>query len=709
MAERNETLYNNAERFAEAFYGLAKDGKVAGLTPYDRDLLQQGEDAFIDFYTDAFLKKLGTDYPENGWDDKKADRLNETKPQEGVSYVLYGGDSPEKKHDAAEFTKFHELVKDGKWHDMTAGQLSHWASTKGGYDWSSKGDRDKFWEDLSRFDQEYNRAKIVEEETGDWRGKVASVAMPSAYESAVRQSLTGNYDDDQIKRQMVTDAVANTLIGSVPALNSVPGMMGPAVSGGVQGTLELGRQLAKTLNDPELEIDPYAPAISAGAGAGVPSLAMLLQGGLQKGAQGGFRSFGRGFARGARGADPVADERANIVANVLQARKTLDKSLNSAVDTALEGKEVYKRVLQGELASGSDMATAIKAATQAQKEVYNGWEKGSVLGGAGTTPAEFEQTRAARGITQRLGLLDPSRENSIMTPLMEGKKQLRVKSKVADAFDNYGDDMTWDIASPDINYPTRDAVAGNYSMIMGETNTPYNTILYDLADEGPVARFGTHQKQWNLASPEKKVDGLKTGITREERKAMHNYQNDVKTEFQKAVDNYSGDKIGGPSEDSLYDLPAVADIMVADKVFLGLPEHQQELIYSGANKLNRTYSLAKVLRWYDRGTPKITDEKAWDAFQAAFPAKAQDYLTTFNGGDVAGKTAYNIGVMLGRPAGFVGGSIEPALGISDIKAPVAGKTDAFRESEWYKGLPEDKVNIIEQAFKDVEKKRKEKK
>lgn len=702
--DRQETIYNNAERFAKYYYDLASRGEVADLTPHDRELLAQGKGAFVDFYSDAFRRNLEKDYREGEWDDNKAERLNKTKPYDGMVHVLYGGKGPEQKHEEAQFDKFKELVADGSWYNKKPGELSAWANNNG-YSWKNPKDRQRFWDDLHRFDIAYNRGKGVEEYAGSGYGKLAALMLPSAYEEGIRQSLTGDYNDARVKGLVGTDIAFNTAIGLTPA-KTIPGLGGPVVTGGIQAALEAGRQGAKVLEAPELEYNAAAPVISGTAGAGVPSLAMYLQGGLQKGAQSGLRSFGRGFARGARGVNPVADERANIVANVLQARKTLDKSLNSAVDTALEGKEVYKRVLQGELASGSDMATAIKVATQAQKEVYNGWEKGSVLGGAGTTPAEFEQTRAARGITQRLGLLDPSRENSIMGHLMEGKKQLRVKSKVADAFDNYGDDMTWDIASPDINYPARDAVAGNYSMIMGETNTPYNTVLYDLADEGPVARFGTHQKQWNLASPEKKVDGLKTGITREERKAMHNYQNVVKTEFQKAVDNYSGDKIGGPSEDSMWDSPAVADIMVADKVFLGLPEHQQELIYSGANKLNRTYSLAKVLRWYDRGTPKITDEKAWDAFQAAFPAKAQDYLTTFNGGDVAGKTAYNIGVMLGRPVGLAGGALEPALTISDITKPFEGKAEGFKNSEWYNSLPEQKKNAIEAAFKKVMKERK---
>lgn len=669
MAERNETLYNNAERFAEAFYGLAKDGKVAGLTPYDRDLLRQGEDAFIDFYTDAFLKKLDTDYPENGWDDKKADRLNETKPQEGVSYVLYGGDSPEKKHDAAEFTKFHELVKDGKWHDMTAGQLSHWASTKGGYDWSAKGDRDKFWEDLSRFDQEYNRAKIVEEETGDWRGKVAAVAMPSAYESAVRQSLTGNYDDDQIKRQMVTDAVANTLIGSVPAFNSVPGLMGPVVSGGVQGTLELGRQLAKTLNDPELEIDPYAPAISAGAGAGVPSLAMLLQGGLQKGAQGGLRSFGRGFARGARGVDPVQEEKALIKKQVIAQRNDIAKQMR-------EGKAYGYR-----------------------DEVR-----------LNRTPSEYEAAMESRPVIENLKYLEPHRTFSVLNDAEYGTgKALKVKSSVVDDFADVGDDFMGDVQSPDLGIATyKDAVLGD---VMGVHDGKVTGYTMDL-NKSP---YFNDTPSWMIADPVKKVDGLKTGITKEERKAMLGFQDVVKRDHRAVVNTAKADLESGVVADDdmgLDDFFGVNDFNTVENTAYNIDKKDLDLVRSGANKLRQTYTLAKALRQYDNGTPTVRSAESWEAFKNAFPAKAQEYVETgrgMQGGNISGKAAYNWGVRLGRPAGFVGGSIEPALGISDIKAPVAGKTDAFRESEWYKGLPEDKVNIIEQAFKDVEKKRKEKK
>lgn len=319
MAERNETLYNNAERFAEAFYGLAKDGKVAGLTPYDRDLLRQGEDAFIDFYTDAFLKKLDTDYPENGWDDKKADRLNETKPQEGVSYVLYGGDSPEKKHDAAEFTKFHELVKDGKWYDMTAGQLSHWASTKGGYDWSSKGDRDKFWEDLSRFDLEYNRAKNVDEFANSGWGKYAAVMSPTAYKEAMEQALTDKpYSASDVWTAHGIDQVRAALTGGAMGLQ---GVVRPAIG---MGLADAFSQYADAAALGHRDFSPEEMLSAASAGATIVPGFRFATRWLSRAKSPTAQGIGREMYRGARNyqeRDAVAEEANALKEQLLRTRK----------------------------------------------------------------------------------------------------------------------------------------------------------------------------------------------------------------------------------------------------------------------------------------------------------------------------------------------------------------------------------------------------
>ena len=191
MTVRERELYNNAERFAKEYYELAKDGKVAGLTPRDKELLKKGRSEFIDYYSGVFKTNLENDYPEDSWDDKKAERLKNTKPAEGIGYLLYGGDSPEKKHDDAEFTKFKEIIEDGKWHGMSSGAISHWASTKGGYDWSSKKSRDQFWDDLSKFDLMYNRGKQMQEFANSGWGKFSAIASPSAAALASFSIYTG--------------------------------------------------------------------------------------------------------------------------------------------------------------------------------------------------------------------------------------------------------------------------------------------------------------------------------------------------------------------------------------------------------------------------------------------------------------------------------------------------------------------------------------
>lgn len=652
--DRQETIYNNAERFAKYYYDLASRGEVADLTPHDRELLAQGKGAFVDFYSDAFRLNLEKDYREGEWDDNKAERLNKTKPYDGMVHVLYGGKGPEQKHEEAQFDKFKELVADGAWYNKKPGELSAWANNNG-YSWKNPKDRQRFWDDLHRFDIAYNRGKDVEEYAGSGYGKLAALMLPSAYEEGVRQSLTGDYDDARVKGLVGTDIAFNTAIGLTP-VKTIPGLGGPVVTGGIQAALEAGRQGAKVLQAPELEYNAAAPIISGTAGAGVPSLAMYLQGGLQKGAQSGLRSFGRGFARGARGVNPVADERAGIVSRILQGRNVVDNAVNSAVEAAEDFKASGAVAYQLAKQNGATDAQAAMAAGKAQGRAEAQWAKQAELGGTGVSPAQFEATREARGITKDLELLSPYRPNPIIKSF-EGMKTNR-----------------------NVDHAWRDVVAGNYS-VLTENNLPGEGLMQDIISDGPFAKWGVENMSWMLTAPKKKVAGVKTGLTKAEQKAMLGFQNAVK---------------GGDGE-------------YANTVFYGLPSEQQELIYSGANKMNRAYSLEEVLRWYDKGVPAITDEKSWDAFQAAFPAKAQEYLTSFNKGDVAGKMAYNIGVMLGRPVGLAGGAIEPALTISDITKPFEGKAEGFKNSEWYNSLPEQKKNAIEAAFKKVMKERKGKK
>lgn len=668
--DRDETLYNNAERFAKKYYELAKDGKVAGITPYDKELLKQGRSDFIDHYSDVFKTNLQNDYPEDSWDDKKAERLNKTKDYDGISFLLYGGKSPEQMHEEAEFAKFKELVEDGAWYKMTPGAISAWAGEKGGYDWGSKEDRDRFWNDLSKFDLMYNRARNAAEYENSGYGKLASLVTPSAYETAMRQAITGEFDDSQLNRQVATDIIANSLIGLAP-VKTAPGLTGPLVTGGIQASLEAGRQGAKVLNDDNLQFDPTAPMVSGMAGASVPSLAMMLQGAVQKGAQGGLRQFGRGVARGARGVDPVEEEKALIKQRVLTARNDVAKQLQAGKQTKL----------------GSQQAVTVRQ-----------------------SPAEHEAALEARPIIHNLKLLEPHRPGSVIKADADygTGKSLKVKSTVADSFDDLGDDYMGDVVVPDMGVADySEAVTGN---ILGLRDGKVTGYTVDLNRNDWL---GANRPGWLIADPVKKVDGIKTGITKKEREAMLGFQSKVEKEHRAAVQRAKDDFEARVAEGDPDDLPFLDDdfyneLGTVENTYFGdgISKEQRDLIQSGSGKLRQTYSLAKALRQYDRGVPIVDNAESWEAFKTAFPAKAAQYVQE---GGTGSKAPLMLGLGVGRVVGTVGGSLEPALGISDIRNPFQQKVDKFKQSEWYTGLPEEKRNIVEAALKKVEDERKKNK
>lgn len=670
---RKKTISNMADAAARYYYDLAKDGKIAGLTTYDKKLLSEPTSGpFVEQYYKAIKTNLESLYPEEEWDDARAKRLMDSKPYDVVSFTLYQGQTPEQAHEEAEFNKFRELVEDGNWYKWSPQQISAWASSpKGGYDWSSEADRNRFWEDLKKYDLLYNRSKNVDDFMHSGYGMISALITPSAYEEAMRQSLTGDYDDDRMRNLVGLDLGMNTAIALTPA-KTPAGMAGPLVTGGIQGVLEAGRQTGKVLMAPDLEFNKNAPIVSAVAGAGVPAAATYAQGMLQKGGQGSFRAFGRGFSRGARGVNPVAEEKELIKQQVIASRNDIQKQL-------LEGRRV-----RGE---GSSIQTPVSVKR---------------------TPQEMEAARESRDIAKNLKLLEPNRLGSILNDAEYGTKgKLSVKSSTVDALDGAipTEDYVGDIRVPEI-FDYDNAVTGHNLAIRDGVVTGY-------AQDLNADAFGNLRIGWPIADPVKKVDGIKTGITDAERKAMLGYQAKVVEEHpkvvQRAKDNFEARVAEGDPDDlPFFDDDFFADMNTAENVLFSLSPEQRKLVESGSDKLEMTYSLAKALRQYDKGTPTIRNEADWDAFRTAFPAKAQEYLLSVNGGNVSGKNAYMLGQGAGRVVGTMGTSAEPALGISNITAPFEDKVERFKQSDWYRNLPEQRKLAIEYAFKKAAEERKKK-
>lgn len=341
--DRKETLYNNAERFAEYYYDLASKGDVSGLTPYEKKLLEQGKGPFIDYFAGAIKLNLENDYAEDNWDDKKGERLNSLKPYDGVMYTLYGGKGPEQKHEEAQFDKFKELVADGSWHNMSNKALSVWAS-KNGYSWSNENDRKQFWNDLSKFDIAYNRGKIVEEGIGNapWYEKAAMLAYPGLLQETQRQALTGDFDDSKLNKQALSDFGYGTAMLMLPAkmgrINLGGGLAGTALTGVGAGGIETAHQFTKHAIDDQLPVDTGDIMMAGGAAATVPGLVTMVQGAAAQGGSMAAKQFGRGMMKGARGMmDPGKVERNDL-------KKLLEDAYNytkKVSEGSLEKKQTY--------------------------------------------------------------------------------------------------------------------------------------------------------------------------------------------------------------------------------------------------------------------------------------------------------------------------------------------------------------------------------
>lgn len=599
--DRAETLYNNAERFANYYYDLAKDGRVAAMTPYEKELLKQGRGPFIDYYANAMKLNLEKDYAEGDWDDEKAERLNKMKPEDGVSYVMFGGQSPEQKNYGEEFSKFKEIIEDGKWYQMSPKQISVWAKGKG-YDWSSEKDRNRFWDNLKKFDVDYNRAKLVSDETHSFGGVLGMMSMPTLYNEAVRQSLTGDFDDSRARKAAGTDLVAGSLLGGSTLIKT------PWLAAGMAGGVEAGRQGVNMAfgNEPN-----WGAPVGAGLAAGtVPSIARVVGGTLSRGGSTGARPFSRGFSRGLRGADdPLVAER------------------NALKKTLIDARE--------------QSANAQAAAT--------GEPVGSISG-----ISELENARAWDNAANKLEALGFDRryiEQQLDKEVSVAEKELSTaKQRLDQVIDSRG------VLSP-----------ADHSAAV-EAQGRLADAAQARLDKAVEARSAFDMNRSTMATP-------------------------------KAEPMYVEDVIG-PNPDYVQGGPV--------KVSLN-PEYSVEYV------LKNSYD--KPARFPSMSATQFGGRAAYDEnarglglLREAFPEKYSKEL-----GEGAGKKLYNLGRVLGNTGKSILAPYETITRTTPSEfglIPKGGegfdqKLEEFKQSEWYKKLPEQKKNIIEEAFKKAAQKRKE--
>lgn len=322
MSWQNDT-YDEAVKAATKYYDevLVRDGMFPGEL---RKLPKDRADAILQL-ADQNVGKIREKFPENAYNDGMAKVLKEYDANKMVNWLYGAGEDPVVAKRREDFDALVELldpdVSKGQksWIDMDKKELEH-KMQRFGFDSRVPGDYDRFVETLRQHQTDYDRAKVVQNEIGGANPfeKFALAMFPTATNEAIRQSLTGDFNDGAISRTLGTDMVAQAMFGAGTLSKNL--MMSPMRIGAYDAGVELGRQGVNAAGG--FGFDPLAPIGAGAAAATVPAGAQWIGGLLSRGSSMSARPFSRGFQRGLRGADdPLRAERDNLKRILIDTRK----------------------------------------------------------------------------------------------------------------------------------------------------------------------------------------------------------------------------------------------------------------------------------------------------------------------------------------------------------------------------------------------------
>lgn len=322
MSWQNDT-YDQAVKAATKYYDevLVRDGMFPGEL---RKLPKDRADAILQL-ADQTVGKIREKFPENTYDDGMSRVLKEYDANKMVSWLHGDGEDPVVAKRRDDFNALVELLDPDEskgqksWMGMSKKELEH-KMQRFGFDSRVPGDYDKFVDTLRKHQVDFDRAKVVQDEIGGANPiqKFAMAMFPTATNEAIRQSLTGDFDDSKMNRTIGTDMVAQAMFGGATLSSALASS--PVRIGAFDAATEFGRQAANYQGG--FGFDPLAPIGAGVAAATVPAGAQWIGGYLSSGGSMSARPLSRGFRRGLRGADdPLRAERDNLKRILIDTRK----------------------------------------------------------------------------------------------------------------------------------------------------------------------------------------------------------------------------------------------------------------------------------------------------------------------------------------------------------------------------------------------------
>lgn len=311
-----------------------------GVYPGDYNRLPKDRDEAIKQLAKENVAKLRQAIPEDSYTEDRARRVAALDVGAVSKYMFEFGEDPFTATRKAELSSITGDEGKRSWYDMSPKEIDD-QMYRFGYDPAIPGDRQKFLKEVGDYQQARDRGQVVREtvEEAPWYRKLGFAAYPTFTNEAVKQSLTGDFDDRKQWTALGLDVGAGLGMGATASTGRL--VANPLYIGLTDAGIEGARQgLAYGLND--AEVDPMAPFTAGMAAATVPTIATGIQGYISRGGSMEARPMARGFLRGARGADdPNVAERNALKDMLLKARKQSYDAQETASPTGNPGGNLY--------------------------------------------------------------------------------------------------------------------------------------------------------------------------------------------------------------------------------------------------------------------------------------------------------------------------------------------------------------------------------
>ena len=469
---REDALYMAAARAANAHYRtFLQNASYADLE--NEQGKKKSKDDILAELTGKFYSKLMMSNPEDSWTWKSEKAYEHAKPEDLAKALTFDENPIDQKK--VEYSAFSSLVapeKGKNWYGLNNDQMKY-KMKELGYDPSDKLDVEEFYNRLREHQQNYDRGQIVKETLESPGGVTAALLAPSATEEAVRQSLSGDFNESKMNRAIAADATADLVMGVGPATRILGGS--PIRTGVTAAMAEGGRQAFDASQGRDYDI---GSALGAGLSAGtVPTIARGIGWKIAQGGSAEARPIARGFARGLRNIDPVEQEKAMLKSELVNIRYNVDQ----AIAAAKKGLRAYRKSGPRDVDySESEMSVLDSYNNAAKKLRALGFESeaSEAFGTPGTPNASIEEIlgKPPQMIEGRLVYKTPYKRG-IGAAMKEYEKPIKYRGSSSTA------SRIPETSTAELNEDYREVMKGAFPAKLEKemgSSTPANKRLYNI-------------------------------------------------------------------------------------------------------------------------------------------------------------------------------------------------------------------------------------